>query len=98
MLASIAVFLARAAQVLEVWSGRSADIAVETQVRILAYLPASLARSLAAFSSATATLAALLAALFAWGDFGASVQERANIARDTAAINAVRARAATQRR
>ncbi|WP_445270354.1 hypothetical protein [Streptomyces sp. DSM 41634] len=97
LLASIAVFLARVAQVFELWSGRSADIAVETQVRVLAYLPAGLARTLATFASATATVAALLAALFAWGDFGASVQERANIARDTASVNAARARAATQR-
>lgn len=96
-LACIAVFLARAAQVFELWSGRSADIAVETPVRVLAYLPSGLARGLAALASATATVAALLAALFAWGDFGASIQERANIARDAAVMHAARARATTQR-
>ncbi|MCX4783072.1 hypothetical protein [Streptomyces sp. NBC_01264] len=95
--ACVAMFLARAAQGLEVWAGRCADIAVQTRVRPLAQLPASVARILAPASSGTATTAALVATFYAWGDFGGSVQERAYLARDGAAMNAARARAAVQR-
>lgn len=95
--ACAAAFLARAAQGLELWAERCADNAVKTQVRALAQLPAGVTRALAALVSATATTAALLAVFYSWGGFGASVQERANIARDNATMQVARARAATQR-
>lgn len=93
--ACVAAFAARAAQGLEMWAGRCADTAHHTSVRILARLPAGMARALAGASSVAATLAILVAAFYGWGEFGATVQERARIARDNAALNAARARAAT---
>ncbi|GAA2288622.1 hypothetical protein GCM10010145_68890 [Streptomyces ruber] len=95
--ACAAAFLARVAQGLELWAERCADITTETQIRILAYLPAGMTRALATFTAAAAMAAALLAVFYAWGGFGTSVQERANIARDNAAVQAARARAAMQR-
>ncbi|MFJ6423905.1 hypothetical protein [Streptomyces hydrogenans] len=95
--ACVAAFLARAAQGLELWAQQTADITVETRVRTLAHLPASMTRTLATVVTATATTAALLAAFYAWGRFGSLVQERANTARDNAAAHAARARAATRR-
>ncbi|MEU3350957.1 hypothetical protein [Streptomyces sp. NPDC037389] len=92
--ACVAAFLARAAQGLEVWAGRCADITVRTRGGILAHLPAGMARALAATSSGVATTAALVAVFYGWGDFGNSVQERAYLARDNAATNASRARSA----
>ncbi|MBD0422731.1 hypothetical protein H0H10_26870 [Streptomyces sp. TRM S81-3] len=89
--ACVAAFTARAAQGLEMWAGRCADIAHHTNVRFLARLPASMARALAAASSVAATLATLLAAFYGWGEFGATVQERARIARYNAALTAARA-------
>ncbi|MFD8736563.1 hypothetical protein ACFV06_16840 [Streptomyces sp. NPDC059618] len=94
--ACVAAFIARAAQGLEVWAGRCADIAVHTRSRVLTHLPAGMARVLAATSSGMATTAALVAVFYGWGDFGGSVQERAYLARDNAAMNAARARAATR--
>ncbi|MGW1839938.1 hypothetical protein [Streptomyces sp. NPDC002067] len=95
--ACAATFLARAAQGLELWAARCADITVETRIPALARLPAGMTRALAALASGMATTAALLAAFYAWGGFGTSIQKRANIARDNAATQAARACAATQR-
>ncbi|MFF7081232.1 hypothetical protein [Streptomyces lavendulae] len=94
--ACAAAFLARAAQGLEVWAGRCADITVQTRGGIAAYLPACMARALATAASGVATTAALVAVFYGWSGFGASVQERAYIARDNAAVNASRASAATR--
>lgn len=94
--ACVAVFLARAAQGFELWAGRCADLAVDTRVRVLAYLPASMARITASASSVTATVAAFVALLYGWGEFGRGIQDRAHIARDNAAIHVARARAATR--
>lgn len=96
LFAAVAVFLARAAQGFELWAGRCADLAVETHVRIFAYPPASMARLLATAAFATATGAAFIAMFFGWSEFGTSIQERAHIARDNAAANGARARAAAQ--
>ncbi|WP_019885847.1 hypothetical protein [Streptomyces purpureus] len=90
----VAAFLARTAQGFELWAGRCADLAVDTRVRLLAYLPASLTQVMASAALVTATIAAFFALLFGWGEFGRSVQERAHIARDNAAMHAERARAA----
>ncbi|MFJ8079269.1 hypothetical protein ACIQ6Y_01390 [Streptomyces sp. NPDC096205] len=93
--ACVAAFLARAAQGLEMWASRCADIADHTSVKILAHLRAGMARALAAASSAAATLATLVAAFYGWGQFGATIQERAHLARVNAGSNAARARVAT---
>ncbi|MEU8437316.1 hypothetical protein AB0F18_31350 [Streptomyces sp. NPDC029216] len=95
--ACVAAFLARAAQGLEVWAGRCADITVQTKGGLLAHLPAGMARALAATASGVATTAALVAVFYGWGDFGGSIQERAYLARDNAATNASRARAAARK-
>lgn len=95
--ACVAAFLARAAQGLELWAWRCADITVDMRIQLLAHLPAGMARGLSALSSAAATTAALVAVFYAWGGFGTSIQERAYIARDNAAAQAARARAAMQR-
>ncbi|MFD4589162.1 hypothetical protein [Streptomyces rubiginosohelvolus] len=95
--AAVAVFLARAAQGFELWAGRCADLAVETHVRIFAYPPAGVARLLATAAFATATAAAFIAMFFGWGEFGTTIQDRAHIARDNAALNGARAQAATRK-
>ncbi|WP_322871097.1 hypothetical protein [Streptomyces goshikiensis] len=95
--ACAAAFLARTAQGLEVWAGRCADITVQTRGGMTARLPAGMARALAATSSGVATTAALVAVFYGWAGFGASVQERAYLARDNAAMNASRARAAARK-
>ncbi|WP_330323297.1 hypothetical protein [Streptomyces anulatus] len=95
--ACVAAFLARAAQGLELWARSCADITMDMQIKLLAHLPAGMARGLSALSSAAATTAVLLAVFYAWGEFGTSVQERANIARENAAAQAARARAAVRR-
>ncbi|MCX4417875.1 hypothetical protein OOK43_32070 [[Kitasatospora] papulosa] len=95
--ACVAAFLARAAQGFELWAEQCANITAQTQIRLLSYLPSGMTRALAVMASVTATTAALLAVFYAWGGFGASIQERANLARDKAALQAARARAATQR-
>ncbi|MFK0227352.1 hypothetical protein ACIQUL_16470 [Streptomyces sp. NPDC090303] len=97
LLAAVAACLARAAQGLELWAGQCADLAVETRTRVFAYPPAGMARLLATACSATASIAAFVAMFFGWSTFGASIQERAHIARDNAAVNAARARAAARR-
>lgn len=97
LVACVAVFFARVAQGLELWTGRCADTAMQTRVRFVAYLPASMARVMASACSVSATMAALVAIFYGWGDFGGSIQERAHMARDNAAVHAARARAATQR-
>ncbi|MFC8727523.1 hypothetical protein [Streptomyces bacillaris] len=94
--AAVAACLARAAQGLELWAGRCADLAVETHARVFAYPPAGMARLLATACSATASMAAFVAMFFGWSTFGATIQERAHTARDNAAVNAARARAAAR--
>ncbi|MEW1690143.1 hypothetical protein ACIQOF_16275 [Streptomyces sp. NPDC091265] len=92
----VAAFLARAAQGFDLWAGRCADLAVDTRVRLLAYLPAGLTRFMASAALVTATMAAFFALLFGWGEFGRNIQERAHLARDNAAMHAARARAAVR--
>ncbi|MGF0164350.1 hypothetical protein OH717_17735 [Streptomyces albidoflavus] len=92
--AAVAACMARAAQGFELWAGRCADLAVETRTRVFAYPPAGMARLLATACSVTASMAAFVAMFFGWSTFGATIQERAHIARDNAAVNAARARAA----
>ncbi|MFH8626232.1 hypothetical protein ACH4A8_30860 [Streptomyces vietnamensis] len=73
-----------------------AGFAVETRARVFAYPPAAMARLLATACSVTASMAAFVAMFFGWSTFGAVIQERAHIARGSAAVNAARARAAVQ--
>jgi hypothetical protein len=96
LLAAVAACLARAAQGFELWAGRCADLAVESHARVLAHPPAGMARLLAAVCSVTASMAAFVAMFFGWSTFGATIQERAHIARCNAAVNAARARAAAR--
>ncbi len=95
-LEAVAACLARAAQGFELWAGQCADLAVETRARVFAYPPAAMARLLATTCSVTASMAAFVAVFFGWSTFGAVIQERAHIARGSAAVNAARARAAVQ--
>ncbi|MEU0715673.1 hypothetical protein ABZ498_00645 [Streptomyces lavendulocolor] len=95
-LAAVAACLARAAQGFELWADCCADLAVETPARLFAYASTGMARLLATACSATASMAAFVAMFFGWSAFGATIQERAHMARDNAAVNAARARAAAR--
>lgn len=96
LLAAVAVCLARAAQGFELRAGRCADLAVENHARAFAYLPAGMARLLATACSVTASMAAFFAMFYRWSTFGATIQERAHIARGNAAVDAARTRAAAR--
>jgi hypothetical protein len=95
-LAAVAAFMARLAQILEIWSEQSAIAAVHNRGRRVARPPALMSSAMATLSATAATAAELLASLYGWSDFGSGVSLRARTARERAAGNAKAARAATR--
>lgn len=97
-LAAAAAFLARLAQVFEVWSEQCAITATQSRGRLVARPPASMSRATAGLAAAAAVAAELLASLYGWSSYGGEVSQRAHLARLNAAANAKSAHAATKRR
>lgn len=96
-LAAAAAFLARLAQVFELWSEQCAITAAQSRGRWVARPPASMSSATAALTAAVAVAAELLASLFGWSSFGGEVAQRAHLARLNAVANAKSARARTRR-
>lgn len=96
-LAAAAAFLARLAQVFELWSEQCAITATQSRGRLVARPPASMSRAMAGLTTAAAVAAELLASLYGWSSYGGEVSQRAHLARLNAAANANSARAAAKR-
>lgn len=95
-LACVATFLARTAQVFELWSEQCRVTAEQSRGRVVAWPPALMARGVSLVSAGAASLAEVLASLYGWRSFGGTITQRARIARMNAAANAKAARAAVR--
>lgn len=91
-LGCIAAFLARLAQVLEIWSEQCSITAVQSRGRWVARPPATMARAMACLAFGVAAAAEVLASFYGWRSFGGEVAKRAHTARLNAAANAQSAR------